>query len=173
VFLHGDLGRASKWHAVGTLVAPSHDTVAFDFRGAGSSELARNPDYSTSVRAGDPSASVTAFDLSDFVIIADSSAAAVVLSFAPDHDGISGILLVDPATDRRDISSDLHEGFVHHMAGPERAAVFQKYAASIVGDDPQVRSQVIADGALFGSTTGAGLAATVAAWNPSLCLMPI
>jgi pimeloyl-ACP methyl ester carboxylesterase len=101
VFLHADPGRSSQWHAVTTLVAPTHDTIAFDFRGASSSEPPRNRDYSIWTRAGDLAAIVAAFDLSDFVIITHSAAAAVALSYAADHDGIAGIDLVDPATDPR------------------------------------------------------------------------
>ena len=157
VFLHADPGRASHWHAVTTLVAPSHDTVAFDFRGAGSSEPACNRDYSLRARAGDLVAIVTAFDLSDFVIIAHSAAVAVALSYAADHDGISGILLVDPATDPGAMPGDLREGFFHDMVGPDSGAAFQKYVASIAGDDPDVRSQVLADAALVGPSARAGL----------------
>lgn len=113
---------------------------------------------------------MTAFDLSDFVIIAHSAAAAVALSYAADHDGIAAIVLVDPATDPRVMLSDLREGFVHDMAGPDSAVAFQKYVASIAGDDTDVRSQVLADAALVGPTARAGLAAAVAAWNPEFAL---
>ena len=113
---------------------------------------------------------MTAFDLSDFVIIAHSAAAAVALSYAADHDGISGIVLVDPATDPRAMPSDLREGFVHDMAGLDSAAAFQKYVASIAGGDTDVRSQVLADAALVGPAARAGLAAAFAAWNPEFAL---
>ena len=170
VFLHADPGRASQWHAVTILVAPSYDTVAFDFRGAGSSEPARNRDYSIWARAGDLAAIVTAFDLSDFVIVAHSAAAAVALSYAADHDGITGIVLVDPAKDPRAMPGDLRDGFVRDMAGPDSAAAFQKYVASIAGNDPEVRKQVLADAALVVPAARAGLAAAFAAWNPESAL---
>lgn len=171
VFLHADPGRASQWAAVVARLAPNHDTVIFDFRGAGNSAPARNGDYSIAGRADDLAAAVQAFGLTDFVIVAHSAAAAVALDYAGANPGsVAGIVMVDPATDPRAMPDELRTEFVRDMAGPDSLAAFQAYVGSIAGDTLAVREQVLADAAVLGPEARAGLAAAFSDWNPETAL---
>ena len=171
VFVHADPGRATQWKSVMTLMAKTQDMTAFDFRGSGASAPPADGDYSYAGRAADIAAVVEAFGLERFVIVAHSAGAAVALTYAAANRGrVAGIVMVDPVTDPRAMPAEVLDGLVRDMAGPNSAQVFKTYVESIVGRDPAVRKQVIADAQTHDATGRAGMAKALGLWNPEITL---
>ena len=171
VFVHADPGRATQWQAIMTLMAKTHDTMAFDFRGSGASAPPADGDYSYVGRAADIAAVVDAVQIKRFVIVAHSAGAAVALTYAAANGGrVAGIVMVDPVTDPRAMPAEVLDGLVKDMAGPNSAQVFKIYVESIAGSDPVVRKQVIADAQTHDATGRAGMAKALGMWNPEITL---
>jgi pimeloyl-ACP methyl ester carboxylesterase len=167
LFLHADAGRASQWGAVMGGIARKRQTVAFDFRGHGSSEAAPDGDYSYAGRASDITAVVDAIGMKTFVIVAHSGAAGVALEYARHNPGrVDGLFLTDPATDPRRMPLEMRDGYVQALRGADSLEALQGYYASIAGADPVVREQVLADAAVVDPAARLGVGVALAAWNP-------
>ena len=164
IFLHGDSGRASQWDPVMQLL----DTgISFDFSGHGASEPHGAGDYSFKARAADMQAVVTAHSLDQFVIVAHSGSVGVAFEYAGAHaDQVAGILLIDPATDARQMPAEMRQGFLDALSGPDAAEAVKGYYASIAGSNPTVIAQVQADADVVHPDARIGIATTLLSWNP-------
>lgn len=171
LFLHADSGRASQWSEVAQRLAGERRTVAFDFRGSGESEPARDGDYSYAARADDVGSVVDALGLNQVVIVAHSGGAAVALQYAARQAGrVAGLLLVDPPTDPRALPQQVRDGFVRDLAGPRGLQVQQDFYRTIVGENAATRERVLADCESVSPAARAGNGLALASWDPEPAL---
>ena len=171
IFIHADPGRATQWKMVMKPLSKKHDVAAFDSRGSGDSQAPANGDYSYEGRASDIGAVADAYQMKRFVLVAHSAGAAVALQYAAmNGDRVAGLMMVDPATDPRAMPAKARASFIKDMTGPDSAQAFATYVESIAGENPKVRTQVIADAKKLNAEGRAGVAKATANWNPEITL---
>lgn len=165
VFLHGDSGALGQWDAVCDRLVDHAHLIRFDFRGHGGSPAASDGDYSNRARAEDVLAVLEACDVERCVLVAHSGAAPVALTLAGDE-RVVGILLIDPATDPELIPTEVREGMIAALAGPDGAEAVKAYYRSIAGDDPTVVAQITADIDRTDPAARVGVAKALTSWQP-------
>jgi pimeloyl-ACP methyl ester carboxylesterase len=102
VFVHGNGGNRTQWAAQLHHFRAGRRAVAFDLRGMGESETARNGDYSVEGFAEDVAAVADALGLGRFVLVGHSYGGAVVAAYAGRHpDRLTGLVFADVAGDIR------------------------------------------------------------------------
>lgn len=171
VFLHADSGRASQWSAVQEAISTERRTAAFDFRGHGRSEPARNEDYGFAGRVEDLLSVVDALELRRFVVAAHSGGAAVALEAgAAQPERIAGLFLLDPPTDPRVMPEEVKSGMLQGLASPNSLEIQKQFYATIAGSNASVRERVLADCEAVNSAARLGVARALAQWNPEPCL---
>jgi pimeloyl-ACP methyl ester carboxylesterase len=145
VFAHSLAGNSSQWKAQLDHLRPQHRAVAFDFRGHGRSEPAKNGDYSIAGMAGDIAAVVDTLGLDRFVLVGHSMGGGVALVYAGAHpDRVAGLLLVDPIGDGKQVSAADAKAFVGGFESNYESAS-QKYWTEIAGPDSAIRGRLLAD----------------------------
>ncbi len=168
VFLHGDSARASQWNPVMQVLGTGY---SFDFSGHGASEPHGAGDYSFAARAADLQAVVAAYELERFVIVAHSGSVGTALEYAGAHgDQVAGVMLVDPATDPRQMPAEIRDGFMAAIAGPDGAEAVKGYYASIGGSNREVIAQIQADADVVDPDARLGFAQALINWNPEVAL---
>jgi pimeloyl-ACP methyl ester carboxylesterase len=167
LFLHADSGGAHQWQEVVLRVALERRAVAFDFRGHGASEPARNADYGYVGRAEDVSSVLHSLGLRRCLLVAHSGGAAVALQFAAQHpQQVAALLLIDPATDPRALPPAVKRDMLRDLAGPRSLDVQKAFYASIAGQDPAVPERVLADCERVDAAARLGVAEALAEWDP-------
>ena len=102
LFVHGNGGNRTQWAAQISHLRAGRRAVAFDLRGMGESETARNSDYSVEGFAEDVAAVADALRLDRFVLVGHSYGGAVVAAYAGKHPGrLAGLVFADVAGDIR------------------------------------------------------------------------
>jgi len=102
LFVHGNGGNRTQWAAQLRHLRAGRRAVAFDLRGMGESEIARNGDYSVEGFAEDVAAVADALGLGRFVLVGHSYGGAVVAAYAGKHpDRLAGLVFADVAGDIR------------------------------------------------------------------------
>jgi pimeloyl-ACP methyl ester carboxylesterase len=102
VFVHGNGGNRTQWAAQLGHLRAGRRAAAFDLRGMGESEIARNGDYSVEGFAEDVAAVADALGLKRFVLVGHSYGGAVVAAYAGKHPGrLAGLVFADVAGDIR------------------------------------------------------------------------
>ncbi|WP_457331103.1 alpha/beta fold hydrolase [Rhizobacter sp. P5_C2] len=171
VLLHADAGRASQWDALIAVLPRDRTIAAFDFRGHGDSAPAADADYSFSGRAADVGAVMNELGFEKAVLVAHSGGSAVALAYAEQAPArVAALMLVDPPADPRAIPPNVREQFVRDAAGDKGLEATQAFYASIAGNNPEVRTRVLADVAVTNAAAIAGVSAALAAWNPEPAL---
>jgi pimeloyl-ACP methyl ester carboxylesterase len=98
LFVHGNSGNLTQWRAQLDHVRKSRRAVAFDLRGMGMSDPARNGDYSINAMVGDVEAVTDAMHLRRCVIVGHSYGGSVVAAYAARHpERIAGVVFADSA----------------------------------------------------------------------------
>ena len=144
LFVHADPGQASQWVQVMKALGPDADMVAFDARGAGSSDAARNGEYSYGARATDIEAVAKSAGFDRFFLVAHSAGSAVALHYAADHaDLVRGIYMLDPLLNPASLPPNVRDGMIAGLEGPKADEFWMGHVASIAGDN-----KAIVDGAL-------------------------
>lgn len=174
LFIHSDAGRSQQWAPVWNALGDRYRLVALDLRGHGASQSARNDDYTYAGRARDVLAAVRWAGLTRFVIVSHSAGAGVALQFAAEQpDMVSGIFLVDPASDPAAMSAESRKQVLEGLAGPDGAKVLHDYQASIAGKDAAVLAEVDTANAIVRQPTRAGIGRALDEWNPRAALAAV
>lgn len=167
IFLHADSGAASQWLEVQQAIGADRHAVAFDFRGHGGSQPARNEKYDFAARFEDVLSVADAVGLQRFLIAAHSGGAAVALEGASTHSPrIAGLFLLDPPNDPRAMPQAMKEGLLAGLAGPKSLDVQKEFYASIAGSRPDVRERVLADCEAVTAQARLGVARAFTEWDP-------
>jgi pimeloyl-ACP methyl ester carboxylesterase len=102
LFVHGNGGNRTQWNATLAHLRATRRAVAFDLRGMGESDPARDADYSVAGFSEDVAAVADALGLDRFVLVGHSFGGAVVASYAGRHpDRLAGLVFADVAGDIR------------------------------------------------------------------------
>jgi pimeloyl-ACP methyl ester carboxylesterase len=145
VFAHSLAGNSGQWKAQLEHLRPNRRAVAFDVRGHGRSEPAKNGDYSIAGMASDISAVVDSLGLERFVLVGHSMGGGVALVYAGTHpERVAGLLLVDPIGDGKQISPADVKSFLGGFESDYDQAS-QKYWTEIAGPDSAVQRRLLAD----------------------------
>jgi pimeloyl-ACP methyl ester carboxylesterase len=98
LFVHGNSGNLTQWRAQLDHERKSRRAVAFDLRGMGMSDPARNGDYSIKAMVDDVEAVTDALHLRRFVIVGHSYGGSVVAAYAARHpERLVGVVFADSA----------------------------------------------------------------------------
>lgn len=98
LFVHGNGANLTQWRAQLDHVRRTRRAVAFDLRGMGKSDPARNHDYSVDAMADDVQAVADALGLRRFVIAGHSYGGSVVAQYAAKHpERVAGVVFADAA----------------------------------------------------------------------------
>ncbi len=102
LFVHGNGGNRTQWAPQLRHLRPGRRAAAFDLRGMGESETARNADYSVEGFAEDVAAVADALGFERFVLVGHSYGGAVVAAYAGQHpERLAGLVFADVAGDIR------------------------------------------------------------------------
>ncbi|MBL4768862.1 MAG: alpha/beta hydrolase [Rhodobacteraceae bacterium] len=164
VLLHGDIGRASQWDAVATLLETKARIISLDSRGHGASDPA--DDYTYAARAKDLDLIVRHFGLTNYIVVAHSGSVSTALEFGATAEHLRGIFLVDPATDPSAMPDEMRDGYLGALQGPGALDAIQGYYASIAGTNPETIALVQRDAAAADEDARFGIAKSLAYWNP-------
>jgi pimeloyl-ACP methyl ester carboxylesterase len=171
VFLHGDSGAAAQWFSVMALLSQSYRTLAFDQRGHGASSTAKEGAYGYPARANDLHTVILNSGLGAVVLVAHSGAAGLALEYARTHpERVSGIFLLDPATDPSAMPDDMRAEFRTAIRSENVLGLVQGYYTSIAGQNPETIATVVADVARTAPGAMVGVAETLLDWDPQAAM---
>jgi pimeloyl-ACP methyl ester carboxylesterase len=145
VLVHSLAGNSCQWSAQLEHLRHGRRAVAFDLRGHGRSEPARDDDYTIAGMAGDIAAVADGLGLGRLVLVGHSLGGGAALVYAAAHpDRVAGLLLVDPIGDGKQISPAEAASF---LAGfdPDYDNAIQSYWKTIAGPDPAIQDRLLAD----------------------------
>ena len=98
LFVHGNTGNLTQWRAQLDHVRQSRRAVAFDLRGMGMSEPAKDGDYSVKAMVDDIEGVTDALHLRRFVIVGHSYGGSLVAAYAARHpERVAGVVFADSA----------------------------------------------------------------------------
>ena len=147
VFLHSLAGNASQWSAQLEHMRPHRRAVALEWRGHGRSGMPDDEDYSFPAMAADVAEAVERLRLGRFVLIGHSGGGLVALQYAAEHpERVTGLLLVDPAGDARQVPPEQMESLMAGLDSDAYAETIEGYWRLLLsGSVPEVQERVLAD----------------------------
>lgn len=167
VFVHCDCGAHAQWHDTLIHVRATRRGIAFDLRGHGASDPARNGDYSIAGRAEDIGTVLDALDISRVILVGHSGGAICALHYAANHVArVAALLLVDPASDARQLAEERRNALLDALQSPAWSNVLLDYYGSIAGTNAAVREQVLADAAHTPQATVVGVFRALSSYDP-------
>jgi pimeloyl-ACP methyl ester carboxylesterase len=171
LFIHADPGQASQWAPVIKTLGSDTDMVAFDARGAGSSDAARNDDYSYEARATDVEAVAKNAGFDRFFLVAHSAGSAVALRYAADHaDQVRGVYLLDPLLNPASLPPDVRDGMIATLEGPKAEEFWTGYVASIAGDNKAIVDKVVSSAKRITPDARIGYTKAMLSWDAKAAL---
>ncbi len=143
LFVHGNGASLTQWRAQLEHVRQSRRAVAFDLRGMGQSDPARNGDYSVAAMADDVDAVANALGLKRFVIVGHSYGGAVVAMYAARHpERIAGVVYADAGGNLK-ITDEVAARFSAAIRKDKDAVVKQWFAPILKPSSEAVRDEVL------------------------------
>jgi pimeloyl-ACP methyl ester carboxylesterase len=171
LFVHCDCGNQTQWTEALDHLRSRHRAVAFDWRGLGLSAQAANGDYSVPGRAEDVDAVIKGLSLAGCVLVGHSAGGIVALHYAAAQPArIGALLLVDPATDGRQVPADQRLRMLDRLRGPSFREVLLEYYGSIAGPHEHVRQRVLHDAAAAPQAVVVATFEALGEYNPSPAL---
>ncbi|MGZ4808933.1 MAG: alpha/beta fold hydrolase [Thermoanaerobaculia bacterium] len=143
LFVHGNGANLTQWRAQLDHVRKTRRAVAFDLRGMGKSDPARNHDYSVAAMTDDVQAVADATDLKRFVIVGHSYGGAVVAAYAGKHpERVAGVLFADSAGNVK-IPPEAAEKFLAALRANKDAVAAQWFAPILENASDEVKKAVL------------------------------
>jgi len=143
LFVHGNGANHNQWRYQLEHVRKSRRAVAFDLRGMGESDLARNGDYSVDAMTDDVQAVAGALGLRRFVIVGHSYGGAVVAAYAAKHpERVAGVLFVDAGGNVK-MSDDAAAKFLAAVRADKDKVVQQWFAPILANASDAVKAEVL------------------------------
>lgn len=145
VIVHSLAGNNAQWQTQLVHLRQSRRAIAFDMRGHGQSERARDHDYTLEAMAQDVAAVVDSLQLEKFVLIGHSYGGGVIATYAGRHpERVAGLLFVDPIGDLRKIPpAALEEWMIGFRSDTYAQAVEAHWRKILLHADTTVISAVI------------------------------
>lgn len=148
VFVHGLGSSLEAWRAQLDRLRPARRAVAFDQRGHGGSDRARDAVYTIDALARDLHAVVTRLSLGRFFLVGHSLSGAVITAYAAVHgEAVSGLVYADAVGDLRALPPGSLDEAVRREASPGFGAAERDRAFSeMLGPAarPSTRERVLA-----------------------------
>jgi pimeloyl-ACP methyl ester carboxylesterase len=145
VLVHSLAGNTTQWARQLEHLRQSRRAVAFDLRGHGRSDPAKDGDYSIAAMAGDIAAVADSLGLDRFVLVGHSMGGGVALAYAATHPRrVAGLLLVDPIGDGKQIPAAEVKSFLDGVES-NYDSVIQGYWTDIAGPDSAIRNRLLGD----------------------------
>ncbi|MCI0691849.1 alpha/beta fold hydrolase [candidate division KSB1 bacterium] len=133
VMVHSLAGNTTQWQAQLDHLRKTRLAIAFDMRGHGQSELARDQDYSLAAMAHDLATVVDSLGLTKFILVGHSYGGGVVAVYAGRHpDRVAGLLFVDPIGDGRQAPQEEIHPFMAALRSEAYAETIEAYWRSIL-----------------------------------------
>jgi pimeloyl-ACP methyl ester carboxylesterase len=143
LFVHGNTGNLTQWRAQLDHVRQSRRAVAFDLRGMGMSDPAKNGDYSVNAMVDDVEAVTNALHLRRFVLVGHSYGGTVVAVCAARHpERVAGVVFADAAGNVK-IPPDRAKAFLDKIRTNRDAVVPQWFAPILKPAREEVRNAVL------------------------------
>ena len=128
LLVHGNGANLTQWRAQLDHLRKTRRAVAFDLRGMGKSDPARNHDYSVTAMTDDVQAVADAVGLKRFVIVGHSFGGSVVAAYAGKHpDRVAGVVFADAAGNVK-IPDEVAEKFLGALRAHKDAVAAQWFA---------------------------------------------
>jgi pimeloyl-ACP methyl ester carboxylesterase len=144
LLVHGNGANLTQWQAQLDHLRRSRRAVAFDLRGMGMSDPAKNGDYSIAAMVDDIDAVASALGLQRFVLVGHSYGGAVVAAYAGKHpDRVAGVVFADAGGNVK-ISDEQAHAFFSEMRKDKDAFVQQWYAPILKPSREAVQNDVLA-----------------------------
>lgn len=146
IMVHSLAGNTRQWQAQLDYFRRTRLTIAFDLRGHGQSDPARDHDYSLETMAHDLATVVDSLGLKKFVLIGHSYGGGVVAVYAGQHPNkVAGLLFADPIGDGRKVPQEEIRHFMAALRSEAYAETIEAYWRSILANaDSAVAQAVIA-----------------------------
>jgi len=168
LFVHSDGGDKAHWSTHLEHLRPSRRALALDLRGHGRSDVPKDGDYSVKGRAEDVAAVAEALGLERFVLVGHSGGGAVSLCYAGSHpERVAGLLLVDPATDHRQMPEEVASGIMAALRSSAYEETTRDYYRSMAGENPEVAERVLADAFVTPKETIIGTTDALRSFDPT------
>jgi len=133
VMIHSLAGNTTQWQAQLEHLRKTRRAIAFDMRGHGQSEPARNHDYSPEAMAQDVAAVVDSLQLKKFILIGHSYGGGVAAVYAGQQsDKVAGLLFVDPIGDARKVPHEIIDPFIAALRSEAYPENIEAYWHSIL-----------------------------------------
>ncbi len=149
VFVHSAGGSTGHWRAqLAHLRGEGRRAVALDLRGHGDSEAKASRDTPVDRFADDLGTVADGLGLGRFVLAGHSFGGAVALAYAAAHpQRVAGLLLVDPASDGRQVPPEAAQGLLQALANDETyLPTMDGYWGPMLATSTEaVRAQVLGD----------------------------
>ena len=144
LFVHGNGANHNQWRYQLEHVRTTRRAVAFDLRGMGESEPARNADYSVNSMADDVQAVADGLGLERFVIVGHSYGGAVVAAYAAKHpERVAGVLFADAGGSIK-MSDEAAAKFLNALRTNKDKVVEQWFAPILAPASESVKAEVLA-----------------------------
>ena len=142
LFVHGNGANLTQWRAQLDHLRPTRRAVAFDLRGMGLSDPAKNGDYSPVAMADDVEAVAEALGLRRFVIVGHSFGGTVVAEYAAKHpEHVAGLVLAD-ASGNVKVDKATADQFLAALRANKDVVVHQWFAPILKPSSDSVREAV-------------------------------
>lgn len=147
VFLHGLGGSSRQWQPQLARLRPRRRALALDLRGHGDSAPADDPDaYTLEGYRRDLETVLETLDLERVILVGHSLGATVALAHASRRpEQVAGLMLVDPAGDQSRLPEDQLEIILEALEDDPAGEMEWTYKQLLVGSEPEVADQVLAD----------------------------
>ena len=149
LFIHSAGGSASHWRSqLRHLRGRGWRAVAVELRGHGTSTAKAAKETTVEQFSEDIGIAADALGLTRFVLAGHSFGGAVAVAFAARHpERVRGLLLVDPASDGRQVPAEAAQGLLQALADEKTylGAVEAYWGPMLASSTEEVRAQVLGD----------------------------
>lgn len=148
VFLHSAAGDGAHFEALLAHLRPSRRAVAVDLRGHGASSAPRDSDYRIEAMAADVLAVIDALGLGRVVLAGHSMGGAVAVAAVGERPAaFAGLLLLDPASDGRDVPPEMAAGMLAALRDDATylETIEAYWAPMIAPSSAEVRERLLRD----------------------------
>jgi len=145
VFVHSLAGNAGHWSRQLEYIRKDRRAVAFDLRGHGKSDPARDGDYSIEAMANDIDSVARALGLKRFTLVGHSMGGSASIKYAGNYpEAVAGLLLADPSGDARRVPAEQFAPFIAALESDSYTRAIEDYwKVMLVNSNPPVQERIL------------------------------
>ena len=174
VIVHSLAGNTMQWQAQLAHLRKTRQAIAFDMRGHGQSEPARDHDYSLEAMARDVSAVVDSLGLQKFILMGHSYGGGVIAVYAGRHpERVAGLLFADPIGDARGFpQAEIDKWLAILRSEAYAEAIATHWRSILLNADSAVTQTVLTDLRQTPKETVLGAFGHIFTFDPAAALQP-